>query len=129
KQEITMKKIKTIGVVGAGAMGRGIAQIAAQAGLDVLLFDVNEAAVTAARQSLQQTWDKLAAKGKITAELGTQALARVLACPGLQAMADADLVIEAVVERLDVKTELFRQLEGIVAADCILASNTSSLSI
>lgn len=124
-----MKSIKTIGVIGAGAMGRGIAQIAAQAGLDVLLFDLNAEAVHAARQSLRQVWDKLADKGKITAGLANESLERIAACADLQDMSRADLVIEAVVERLDVKCELFKQLESIVAPDCILASNTSSLSI
>lgn len=124
-----MKSIKTIGVIGAGAMGRGIAQIAAQAGLDVLLFDLNAEAVHAARQSLQQVWNRLADKGKITAGLANESLERIAACADLQDMSRADLVIEAVVERLDVKCELFRQLESIVAPDCILASNTSSLSI
>ncbi|MGP1613946.1 MAG: 3-hydroxyacyl-CoA dehydrogenase NAD-binding domain-containing protein, partial [Pollutimonas bauzanensis] len=124
-----MKHIKTIGIVGAGAMGRGIAQIAAQAGFDVLLFDLNADAVAAARTNLSQTWDKLAAKGKITPEAAAQSLERLLPCQDLQAMGKADLVIEAVVERLEVKCDLFRQLEGVVAADCILASNTSSLPI
>jgi len=124
-----MKKIKTIGIVGAGAMGRGIAQIAAQAGLDVLLYDLNAEAVAAARESLRQVWEKLAAKGKLTAEAAGAALQRVEACSDLQAMVKADLVVEAVIERLDVKRELFQKLEAIVADDCILASNTSSLSI
>ncbi|HUG59198.1 MAG TPA: 3-hydroxyacyl-CoA dehydrogenase [Candidimonas sp.] len=124
-----MKNIKTIGIVGAGAMGRGIAQIAAQAGLDVLLFDLNAEAVAAARENLSQMWDKLAAKGKITTEAAAQSLARVQPCKDLQALSVVDLVVEAVVERLEVKCDLFRQLEGIVSADCILASNTSSLPI
>ncbi len=124
-----MKNIKTIGIVGAGAMGRGIAQIAAQAGFDVLLFDLNADAIAAARTNLSQMWDKLAAKGKITPEAAVQSLERLLPCQELQAMSKADLVIEAVVERLEVKCDLFRQLEGIVTADCILASNTSSLPI
>ncbi|HWL27763.1 MAG TPA: 3-hydroxyacyl-CoA dehydrogenase NAD-binding domain-containing protein, partial [Burkholderiaceae bacterium] len=124
-----MKQIKTIGIVGAGAMGRGIAQIAAQAGFDVRLFDLNAQAVAAARDNLSQTWDKLAAKGKITAQDAEQALSRIRQCADLNEMRDADLVIEAVVERLDVKTELFRQLESIVSPDCLLVSNTSSLSI
>lgn len=124
-----MKDIKKIGVVGAGAMGRGIAQIAAQAGFDVLLFDLNADAIASARSNLNQMWDKLATKGKITPELAAQSLERVQPCHDLQAMADVDLVIEAVVERLEVKCDLFRQLEGIVAQDCILASNTSSLPI
>ncbi|MFW7341783.1 3-hydroxyacyl-CoA dehydrogenase [Pollutimonas sp. H1-120] len=124
-----MKSIKTVGIVGAGAMGRGIAQIAAQAGLDVLLFDLNAQAIEAARENLRQMWGKLASKGKLSEQQAAESLARVAACSDLQDMARADLVIEAVVERLDVKCDLFRQLEGIVAPDCILASNTSSLSI
>lgn len=124
-----MKSIKTVGVVGAGAMGRGIAQIAAQAGLEVLLFDLNVDAVAAARENLREVWDKLAAKGKITQDFAADSLARVVACGNLQDMGRADLVVEAVVERLDVKCDLFRQLESIVSDDCILASNTSSLSI
>src|SRR5690606_40484095 len=121
--------IRTIGVIGAGAMGRGIAQIAAQAGFEVLLFDQNQDAVAAARQSLQQVWEKLSAKGKITEAVAGESLARVRTCASLQDMAVAQLVVEAIVERLDVKRELFTQLEEIVAADCILAFNTSSLSI
>lgn len=124
-----MKSIRTVGIVGAGAMGRGIAQIAAQAGLDVLLFDVNQQAVQAARESVEQMWDKLAAKGKMSAEQVAQAKAHLKPCTDLKEMAPTDLVIEAIVERLDVKTDLFRQLEEVVSSDCILASNTSSLSI
>ncbi|MBP6020805.1 MAG: 3-hydroxyacyl-CoA dehydrogenase [Burkholderiaceae bacterium] len=124
-----MKSITTIGVVGAGAMGRGIAQIAAQAGLDVLLFDLNADAVTAARDTLKTVWDRLVEKNKITADAARASLARIQHSTDLSAMATADLVIEAVVERLDVKRSLFAQLEAIVSSDCILASNTSSLSI
>src|SRR5690606_9799179 len=124
-----MKSIKTIGIIGAGAMGRGIAQIAAQAGLDVLLFDLNSSAVDNARASLQQVWGKLADKGKITRWLRADTYSRVVACTDLKDMSQADLVIEAVIERLDVKCELLKQLETIVSPDCILASNTSSLSI
>src|SRR5690606_14765378 len=124
-----MKKIETIGIVGAGAMGRGIAQIAAQAGLRVLLYDLNEQAVAAARESLDGIWQKLAGKGKITADDAQASLERVVACSDLSDMSGAQLVVEAVIERLDVKRELFQKLEGIVAEDCILASNTSSLSI
>lgn len=124
-----MKEINIIGIVGAGAMGRGIAQIGAQAGITVKLFDLNGAAIQAARESLQQTWDKLVAKGKMSAQACQAALSRVVACADLADMADADLVVEAVIERLDIKRDLFKQLEGIVSDDCILASNTSSLSI
>src|SRR5690606_37050560 len=124
-----MKKIETVGIVGAGAMGRGIAQIAAQAGLTVRLFDLNEQAVTAAREQLQQIWQKLADKGKVPADSVQTWLANVQACNDLAQMADAQLVVEAVIEKLEVKRELFQKLEDIVEDDCILASNTSSLSI
>lgn len=124
-----MLKIQTLGVVGAGAMGRGIAQIAAQAGLRVRLFDTNADAVAAARTSLEQTWDKLVQKGKLTAGDAQAALGRVQACNALADLADCQLVVEAIVERLDVKRDVFAQLEAVVADDCILASNTSSLSI
>ena len=123
-----MKEIQTIGVVGAGAMGRGIAQIAAQAGLRVRLYDTSAEAVASAREALRQTWDKLAQKGKLGAA-AQAALERVVAAGALSDMADCQLVVEAIVERLDVKRDLFAALEGVVAEDCILASNTSSLSI
>ena len=124
-----MRHINKIGVVGAGAMGRGIVQIAAQAGITVRLFDVQAQAVAGARESLQAIWEKLVAKGRMSEEDAAAALERVLPCGDLPELADVDLVVEAIVERLDVKSDLFGKLEGIVAADCILASNTSSLSI
>src|SRR5262249_1630029 len=119
----------TLGIVGTGAMGRGIAQIAAQAGLTVNLFDTNPQAVEAARQHLQDTLTKLAGKGKISASDADAALARVKPCNALEALADCDMVIEAIVEKLDVKRELVAKLEAIVRPDAIIASNTSSLSI
>lgn len=124
-----MTEIQTIGVVGAGAMGRGIAQIAAQAGLRVRLYDTSADAVAAARESLRQTWDKLAQKGKLTAADAQAALERVESATALTDMSACQLVVEAIVERLDVKRDLFAALEGVVSEDCILASNTSSLSI
>lgn len=123
------KTINTVGIVGAGAMGRGIAQIAAQAGLTVRLYDTSADAVAAARVNLQQTWSKLAEKGKLTADAAQQALARITPCVELSELADCQLVVEAIVERLDVKRDVFKQLEDVVDDDCILASNTSSLSI
>jgi 3-hydroxybutyryl-CoA dehydrogenase len=124
-----MADINTIGIVGAGAMGRGIAQIAAQAGLTVRLHDASSDAVAAARTSLQQTWSKLAEKGKLSAESAQAALDRIVPCHTLAELADCQLVIEAIVERLDVKRDVFAKLEAVVRDDCILASNTSSLSI
>lgn len=124
-----MKTIQTIGVAGAGAMGRGIAQIAAQAGIVVRIFDVQPAAVTAAREGLAATWATLVSKGKITAEQAEAALANIHPVVDLQMLADCDLVIEAIVERLDIKQKFFRDLEAVVSSECMLASNTSSLSI
>jgi 3-hydroxybutyryl-CoA dehydrogenase len=124
-----MADINTIGIVGAGAMGRGIAQIAAQAGLTVRLHDTSRDAIAAARDALEQTWTKLAEKGKLTREAAQEALARIVPCEALAGLADCQVVVEAIVERLDVKRDVFKQIEAVVADDCILASNTSSLSI
>lgn len=124
-----MRKIQIIGIVGAGAMGRGIAQIAAQAGLDVLLFDTQTKAIEAARESLAATWQMLAARGKISAEQAQANNARLVPTESLQALASCDLIIEAIIERLEIKQQLFKDLEGIVGPDCVLVSNTSSLSI
>lgn len=124
-----MKKIQIVGVAGAGAMGRGIVQIAAQAGLTVRLFDVQPKAVASAREALSATWNTLVAKGKITAEQAEAALANVFPASAVSELADCDLVIEAIVERLDIKQAFFKELETFVSKDCLLASNTSSLSI
>lgn len=121
--------IQTLGIVGTGAMGRGIAQIAAQAGLTVNLFDVNAQAVAAARQYLQDTFAKLADKGKISAAASEAALARVKPCNALEDLAGCDMVLEAIVEKLEVKRDLIAKLEAIVREDAVIASNTSSLSI
>lgn len=124
-----MTDIQTIAVVGAGAMGRGIAQIAAQAGVQVRLYDTSADAIVSARESLRQLWDKLSQKGKLSAADAQAALDRVQPAATLEALAGCQLVVEAIVERLDVKRDLFAKLEPIVGPDCILASNTSSLSI
>ncbi|RFU43779.1 3-hydroxyacyl-CoA dehydrogenase [Paraburkholderia sp. DHOC27] len=121
--------IETIGIVGAGAMGRGIAQIAALAGLSVRLYDTNPAAVSAARDALADTFAKLTAKGKLDEARAFAALACVSSAQALTDFVECDLVIEAIVENLDVKRTLFRELETVVSGRCLLASNTSSLSI
>ena len=118
-----------IAVVGTGAMGRGIAQIAAQAGSTVLLHDQQAAAMTAAQQSIFEQWDKLVEKGRMQADAVAACKARLKTAAKLQDLAACDLVVEAIVERLDVKAALFAELENIVGADAVLASNTSSLSI
>lgn len=118
-----------LAVVGTGAMGRGIAQIAAQAGCTVLLFDAQADAAAKAREALQHTFDTLASKGKLTPEAAAAATDRLRVVHDLGALAPAQVVVEAIVEDLDVKRRLFAELEGAVATDAVLASNTSSLSI
>ncbi len=110
-------------------MGQGIAQIAAQAGLQVLLFDNRLQAADHARQVIRQQWQKLADKGRITSDQAGQWLERLVTVETLEGFKGCELVVEAIVEQLDAKRDLFLQLETIVAADAILASNTSSLSI
>lgn len=120
---------KTVGVVGAGAMGRGIAQIAAQAGSTVKMFDTQAAAVTQALQTVGTQWDKLAEKNRITPEQVTQYKTHLQSASSLQDLADCDLVVEAIVERLDIKKSLFAELEGLVNPQAVLVTNTSSLSV
>ncbi|MEY4883792.1 MAG: hypothetical protein RIS34_1646 [Pseudomonadota bacterium] len=118
-----------IGVVGAGAMGRGIAQISAQAGSLVVLYDVNNDACATAQAAVFAQWQKLADKGRLDPVQVEAFKARVICADSLAALASCDLVVEAIVERLDVKTRLFSELEGIVRTDAVLATNTSSLSV
>jgi 3-hydroxybutyryl-CoA dehydrogenase len=123
------REINRMAVVGAGVMGTGIAQIAAQAGVEVLLFDNRDGAAQAALDTLEQTFDKLVGKGKI-APVGAQAtLGRLRVADQLNQLKDVDLVVEAIIERLDAKQALLAQLEAVVADTCILATNTSSLSV
>jgi len=119
----------TVTVVGAGIMGTGIAQLAAQAGHPVLLFDVIPGAAIAAKEKLNATFETLVAKGKFSRESADAALAFIEPIESLDRATDAGLVIEAVIEDLSTKQDLFQQLEGVVDRECILASNTSSLSV
>jgi 3-hydroxybutyryl-CoA dehydrogenase len=119
----------TVGVVGAGAMGRGIAQIAAQAGSTVKLYDTQPQAVAKARDELFAQWDRLLEKGRMDAAAVAQCKQRLQPAATLQDLSACSLVIEAVVERLDIKKSLFAELEGVVAQDAVLATNTSSLSV
>jgi len=119
----------TVGVVGTGAMGRGIAQMAAQAGSRVRLFDLQPDAADAARAVLADTWGKLVAKGRLEAAQQEMYLAQLLPASALSDLGDCDLVVEAIVEKLDVKQRLFADLEGVVKNHAVLATNTSSLSV
>ena len=120
---------KTVGIVGTGAMGQGIAQLAAQAGSLVRLFDTQTEAARKAREALTVQWGKLVGKGRLDGALAADYTTRLLPAARLEDLADCDLVIEAVVERLDVKKSLFLSLESVVSAHAILATNTSSLSV
>lgn len=118
-----------VAVVGAGAMGRGIAQIAAQAGSTVLIFDTFAGAAERGRDAVIAQWQKLHEKGKFDAAQLAALGDRLHAVESLGALADCDLVIEAVVEDMAVKRQLFRELEALVAPSATLATNTSSLSV
>ena len=118
-----------VGIVGAGAMGRGIAQVAAAAGFPTLLYDADTSQVGAAIDFISGMLRRAAEKGSMSAEAAEAAVTRLTAAGGLEALAPCQLVIEAIVENLDVKRELFSRLEGVVAPGCVLATNTSSLSV
>jgi len=117
-----------VGVVGAGAMGRGIAQIAAQAGSIVKLYDTQPQAIAKARDELFSQWGRLVEKGRMDAA-AMQACKERLQIASVQELADCNLVIEAVIERLDIKKSLFAELEAVVRPGAVLATNTSSLSV
>jgi 3-hydroxybutyryl-CoA dehydrogenase len=119
----------TVLVVGAGIMGAGIAQVAAQAGHRVLLFDVQTSAADAAKTRLETTFLKLVDKAKFSHDEATAILSRIETIASLDAAAGVGLVVEAIVETMEIKHELFQQLENIVSSDCILATNTSSISV
>ena len=119
----------TVGVIGTGAMGRGIVQVAAAGGMNVLIMDARPGAAQEASDFVAKMIGRAAEKGTMTKEAADAAVGRIKVVESLNGFKDCDLVVEAIVENLDAKRELFAQLEDIVSADCILASNTSSLSV
>ena len=120
---------KKVAVIGSGSMGMGIAQIAATAGHEVYLYDNNSEATAAALKKINYFLNRLAAKGKITDQEATAIFGRIYGLEKLSGVADAGLVIEAIIEDVGIKKKVFGEIESYVAEDCILASNTSSLSI
>ncbi len=118
-----------IGVLGAGAMGSGIAQVASQAGHEVMLLDTNADALVKSKAKLEKVMNRLIEKGRVTAEEATGIQQRIQYGSALTEFKECGLVIEAIIENLDIKKTVFSKLESIVADNCILASNTSSLSI
>ncbi|MFI0222915.1 3-hydroxyacyl-CoA dehydrogenase family protein [Streptomyces lydicus] len=120
---------KKLAVIGAGLMGSGIAQVSAQAGWDVVLRDVTDEALARGKGGIETSYEKFVSKGKLTAADAEQALARITTTTDLEAVADADIVVEAVFERIDVKREIFQTLDKLVKEEAVLASNTSAIPI
>jgi 3-hydroxybutyryl-CoA dehydrogenase len=121
--------IKSVGVIGAGTMGNGIAQVFAQSGFTVRLHDAAPGAVDRARATIEKSLAKFVEKGKLTAADKDAALGRLQPAASLDDLADVDFVVEAVVEQLEVKHALLARLDTLVRPDVILGSNTSSISI
>jgi 3-hydroxybutyryl-CoA dehydrogenase len=124
-----LNKSSKIGVIGAGTMGGGIAQLAATCGHDVVLYDTNTAAMKTADERLKKTLNSLVEKGKVTSEDARGITGRIKKASGFGDFKHCDLIIEAVVEEFSIKQAIFNLLESEVSPDCILATNTSSLSV
>ena len=120
---------KKLAVIGAGLMGSGIAQVSAQAGWDVVLRDVTGEALTRGTDGIKRSYEKFVGKGKLEAADAQAALERITTTTDLDAAADADVVVEAVFEKIEVKREIFGRLDTLVKDGTILASNTSAIPI
>jgi len=118
-----------IGIIGSGAMGAGIAQVAATAGHRVILFDDNQKALNKSKENLNSTLKKLVEKQKITEQTAKEIIERIEFAKNLNQFKNCEFIIEAIIENLEVKQKLFSDLENIVSSGCIMASNTSSFSI
>jgi 3-hydroxybutyryl-CoA dehydrogenase len=125
----SLPRTRLVGIVGSGTMGAGIAQVAATAGHSVLVYDTRIDAVLRAIQGIRESPRKLAARGKISANEADGVSSRLHAASSLEELRDAGIIIEAIVEDLGVKRQLFTQLESLVDASCLLTTNTSSLSV
>ena len=126
---VDAEKMTVMGVIGAGAMGAGIVQIGLTAGLKVILFDTNKPALAPARDQILARVQRQIEKGQLPAEAGPQAAKNLVLAEDLSALAPAQVIIEAIIEKLEVKQAVFAALEKVVAPDAILATNTSSLSV
>ena len=124
-----MRKWTHIGIVGAGTMGGGIAQVAAEAGCQVTLVDASQEALDKHESRLKATMEKLVAKGRRSQGQADSTLSNITRTPDLTALSGADLVVEAIVEAMEAKQKLFQALEQVVSESCVLATNTSSLSV
>ena len=121
--------MKKVGIIGAGAMGSGIAQVAATAGHSVVLFDTKAEALSLSKAKLASVMDRLVEKGRLTSEEAQEIQNRISYADHMEALSESGIIIEAIIENLDVKKGVFSSIESLVSKDCILASNTSSLSI
>jgi 3-hydroxybutyryl-CoA dehydrogenase len=121
--------MKNIVVIGGGTMGNGIAHTAAASGFDVTLVDVSDAILQRATATIAANLQRGVDKGKMTAAERDAVIGRIRTSSDVETIADADIVIEAILEQVDAKTQLFAQLDRITGPECILASNTSSISI
>ncbi|MGC8907051.1 MAG: 3-hydroxybutyryl-CoA dehydrogenase [Desulfomonilaceae bacterium] len=121
--------VKVFGVVGAGQMGNGIAHVAAVAGLTVIMNDIAPEFVEKGMKTIEKNLERSVSKGKMTAEEKSQIMGRISPSTSLDDFAKADFVVEAIIENLDLKTQVFKKLDEIVAPGKVLASNTSSISI
>ena len=121
--------MKKVGIIGAGAMGSGIAQVASTAGHSVVLFDTNAEALSLSKSKLASVMDRLVEKGRLTSEEAQEIQNRISYADHMEALSESGIIIEAIIENLDVKKGVFSSIESLVSKDCILASNTSSLSI
>src|SRR5688572_5729231 len=124
-----MDKTQTIGVVGSGTMGNGIAHVAARAGFQVILLDVQQEALSRALETISRNLDREIAKNKLSISEKSEAISRIATTTDINSLAQSDFIIEAVIEDFDAKTKLLQSLDGIVRPDVVLASNTSSISI
>ena len=122
-------EIRKIGVVGAGTMGSGIAQVAAQSGFDVVLVEISANALAKGLATIDKSLERLVAKGKLSAEERSAARAKLTSGGELEALAGCDLVVEAVVEKFEIKRQVLQALDTVLGASAILATNTSSISI
>ena len=123
------EKRTKIAVIGAGAMGQGIVQVSVQGGLQAYIFDREEGSAEAAKATIAKRLERLVEKERISQEACQQAISLMQPVSKLEEIADADFVVEAVFEDLQVKHDIFTKLENIVSESCILASNTSSIPI
>src|SRR5438105_4233911 len=122
-------EIRTLGVIGAGQMGAGIAQVAAQAGLDVVMVDARPELAEKGVARVRTTLDKLVGRGKLDAAAADAIVKRIRAAAGYPDLAACDFVIEAATENQELKLGIFREIDKVAKGDAILASNTSSISI